>query len=1069
MAKIRDLFDKYSEELVVNSIQGRLLGEGFEKLSGSCPLEIEFMKSVEPDLLFRYKKGRDEGTLRFSPLQVLSGETFAPYPQIRGLFQLSNLDIQKKEGQINFIPSGYGRFFDGDLTIGVSELYIASRVANSRRGESVADVLRQLERDFIYESPLGDYILVESYPNKEDNKTLHGLRFSANIRLQDGKYILEKTSKRALGDIDAFCGYQLVRYPSIKLVEVGQAKEALNKIEDRTSKGDTLLSIWEEYSEREHARVRNLKEQLTHIPYTIDKNKGEHIRVLKLAPSEEQSKIFEESDSELKSSSFEDAAMQGQDTYKVESLYQKYGFTFLEVRDKDDTLAQSGELVLSDRGDEYVKKRRLRAYQKLRMGDNLLLRNLHFAIEDEAASMICVKHKSIPPLTERTKAFLKTRFGVDRLTQNQIDAIEIALNTPDVAVIQGPPGTGKSTVIAAICDRLFEEEERGKAELQDSSKLILLSAFQNDTVEHIASKVEYNGLPTVKIGKEATNSQAEELVISRMTEAMDKALQEYAPSSRMRRLSVTVKRLRDVYVEDGNIGALIQSVGALLGSLSLDKDLWDEWLDMTKSSDTGTSPNIDKQIRALRSLSTDEVSYNDSGYIEVRRLLKSGLVCTEAERCLLEQAPVAAPDEDFLKSLKSLKEKYLEELVTAPEVMSAGRRDDVISWLNDVIKVERVAEENRYTDRDTFIVANIEALREELKGMRAYMRDSILKYCDSVATTNQKAGSYEVQGSFANVILEEAARSNPLDLLIPMARACRRIILVGDQRQLPQLVEHDIVSDIVTRFDDIAEREALRSKYEESLFGVLYNNLGKATRLRRIRLTEQFRMHPAIGDFISRLYYDGELLSGMPNQAETKAHGLTTLGLQGKVMAFCDVPKLRGMEKRNMGISRECEADRVMKLVESILSDPASADLSIGIITFYAAQRELLFKKAELSGFANRGVEGYEISNNYRLLNDGRERLRIGTVDSFQGKEFDIVILSATRSNKIERKDGNIRQVFGFLVSDNRLNVAFSRAQRLLIVCGDAEMFKDEYAQTHIGGLYEFYVNETTKEYGARI
>ena len=60
MAKIRDLFDKYSEELVVNSIQGRLLGEGFEKLSGSCPLEIEFMKSVEPDLLFRYKKGRDE-------------------------------------------------------------------------------------------------------------------------------------------------------------------------------------------------------------------------------------------------------------------------------------------------------------------------------------------------------------------------------------------------------------------------------------------------------------------------------------------------------------------------------------------------------------------------------------------------------------------------------------------------------------------------------------------------------------------------------------------------------------------------------------------------------------------------------------------------------------------------------------------------------------------------------------------------------------------------------------------------------------------------------------------------
>ena len=81
-----------------------------------------------------------------------------------------------------------------------------------------------------------------------------------------------------------------------------------------------------------------------------------------------------------------------------------------------------------------------------------------------------------------------------------------------------------------------------------------------------------------------------------------------------------------------------------------------------------------------------------------------------------------------------------------------------------------------------------------------------------------------------------------------------------------------------------------------------------------------------------------------------------------------------------------------------------------------------------------------------------------------------MVILSATRSNTIERKEGNVRKVFGFLTSENRLNVAFSRAQRLLIVCGDSEMFKDEFAQTYVNGLYEFYVNQSTdKNYGARI
>lgn len=1067
MVTIRDLLRKYSEELISNCVQVNLIGEVPDKLRRDSSIEVELVKSDEYDLWFRYKEGDEDQIIRCRSEQKLDEQVFSSFPAIRGLFQLA-LDTQKKRGYVNFIPCGYGKAIEGDITIGVSDHYIASRVANSKGGSRVTSICRSLERDFIYRSPFGDYLLVESYPNKEGNKTLHGIQFSADISLQDGKYILNKTAKRALGGIDAFCGYQLIRYSHVEFVEVGLAKEALNRIEDAASRGDALLSMWREYSEREHARVRELKETLGHISYTIEKNKGGHSKVLKLSLSEEQSKLFEENDSDLKVSSFESCALQAQDTYKAEALYQKYGITFLEVRDEDDTLTPSGELVLSDRGDEYVKKRRFRAYEKLQKGDSLLLRNLHFAIEDEAEHMISIKRKYIPPLTNRTKAFLLSRFGVDRLTQNQIDAIDVALNTPDVAVIQGPPGTGKSTVIAAICDRLFEEAEIEKTESFDHSKLILLSAFQNDTVEHIASKVEHNGLPTIKIGKEATTSRAEDLVIKNMTKALDKALQEYTSSSKNQRLSIAVKRLRDVYMEDGNLEFLIQSIGEHLGDLSLDDDLRDEWQDIKKSSNVGTPAKIDKQIKALRSLSTDQVSYNDSGYIEVRRLLKSGLACSPDEYRLLEQAPVDTPDEAFLQSLQQLKDKYLEKLDFDPEVMSAGHREDVVSWLDDVIKREKTKEEND-TDLDSFVVANIEALREELMGMGAYMRDSILAYCESVATTNQKAGSYEVQGDFANVILEEAARSNPLDLLIPMARAYKRIILVGDQRQLPQLVEHDIVSDVVSQYTDIAEREAHRSKYEESLFGVLYNNLGKANQLRRIRLTEQFRMHPVIGEFISRLYYDGELQSGMSNQAEVKAHALKTLGLQGKVMAFCDVPKSCGMEKRNAGLSRECEAERVMKLVQDILSDPASANLSIGVITFYAAQRELLFMKAALRGFAKRGANGYEISDAYRLLRDGRERLRIGTVDSFQGKEFDIVILSATRSNKIERKDGNVRQVFGFLVSDNRLNVAFSRAQRLLIVCGDAEMFRDEYAQAHVGGLYEFYVNETIKEYGARI
>ena len=80
------------------------------------------------------------------------------------------------------------------------------------------------------------------------------------------------------------------------------------------------------------------------------------------------------------------------------------------------------------------------------------------------------------------------------------------------------------------------------------------------------------------------------------------------------------------------------------------------------------------------------------------------------------------------------------------------------------------------------------------------------------------------------------------------------------------------------------------------------------------------------------------------------------------------------------------------------------------------------------------------------------ERLRVGTVDAFQGKEFDIVFLAATRSNRIQPANEKMkRRKFGHLLLDNRLCVAMSRQKRLLIVVGDAAM-----ATNHVPGLQEF-------------
>ena len=175
------------------------------------------------------------------------------------------------------------------------------------------------------------------------------------------------------------------------------------------------------------------------------------------------------------------------------------------------------------------------------------------------------------------------------------------------------------------------------------------------------------------------------------------------------------------------------------------------------------------------------------------------------------------------------------------------------------------------------------------------------------------------------------------------------------------------------------------------------------------------------------------------------------------------------MEKSGKSKSRKAEAIIVIQLVKEILTDPASKDLSIGVITFYASQVTAICEEAIKAGYMERGNTGeYRINSQYQFTDDGREKLRIGSVDSFQGKEFDVVILSTVRSNKHDHMD--MQKAYGFLSLANRLNVAFSRAQKLLIVVGDGDMFNDEGAKENVEGLYEFYTNLSTNvKYGNRI
>jgi superfamily I DNA and/or RNA helicase len=344
------------------------------------------------------------------------------------------------------------------------------------------------------------------------------------------------------------------------------------------------------------------------------------------------------------------------------------------------------------------------------------------------------------------------------------------------------------------------------------------------------------------------------------------------------------------------------------------------------------------------------------------------------------------------------------------------------------------------------------AYLHDLENDPGAVREALEHYTVVLAATCQQAAGGEMravrgveEGSadFQTVIIDEAARVSPLDLFIPISMAKRRVVLVGDHRQLPHMLEPEVERDVAAAVAKGDLAQEAQDALKESLFGRLWDALQELEARdgirRTVRLDTQFRMHPVLGELVSGSFYDGKLASGM--KPEPFAHDLPGYVKDGRpcVAAWLDVPGGPGREeRRGRSKSRPSEAKRIAREVKTLIE--ADPRLTFGIIAFYKDQVGAIAEALIQEGLAARkDAGGWQIAERWRRTEDGRgERLRLGTVDSFQGKEFDVVFLSVTRSNEMPGEtDEQRRRKYGHLLLANRLCVAMSRQHRLLIVAGD--------------------------------
>ncbi|WP_342268732.1 AAA domain-containing protein [Spiroplasma endosymbiont of Aspidapion aeneum] len=286
------------------------------------------------------------------------------------------------------------------------------------------------------------------------------------------------------------------------------------------------------------------------------------------------------------------------------------------------------------------------------------------------------------------------------------------------------------------------------------------------------------------------------------------------------------------------------------------------------------------------------------------------------------------------------------------------------------------------------------------------------------------------------VIIDEASKATIIEILMPLVYG-KVLILVGDYRQLPPILklQKEDIEYVNKKTGKYYNFEEFYNTLDQSLFKEMVSaNNGSITTI----LNKQYRCHSQIADIVN-IFYDNQLITD-PKLSDKKLHGLEIFNHKGDLIisrnssvywidSTYDLGKEIAYERSEIfstSLFNENEiaitVDMVKKINDNLGDKKTKYKPSLAIISFYGLHMQKL--KSEL--------------NNIRLSNIN---LIISTVDDFQGKEADYVIVNIVRNpEKLSSTTGR-----EFLKRYERINVAFSRAKELLVIIGSIRAVANVY------------------------
>jgi len=568
-----------------------------------------------------------------------------------------------------------------------------------------------------------------------------------------------------------------------------------------------------------------------------------------------------------------------------------------------------------------------------------------------------------------------------RYNEPQLTAIRSAL-TRRLTLIQGPPGTGKTTTAASIAFGFVHQCRT----LSPHTK-VLACAFSNVGADNLAEKFLSLGLKVVRVGKPSATSES----------------------------------------------------------------LWDYTLDAAVQRDPEARKAVEnaKLITARVAATKKKVlgkGVNNKGSNSAERAKRDA--ATDAVKASIQASNVAAT--------RALREA---DVIVATSIGAADS--------------QLLAACGIYSDDD-----DDGSTKANTRNNAPYETQSTTQF----GTIREFAPDNLPPLSTPFVIIDEACQSVEPASLIPIVstNSCRSLVLLGDPCQLPPTVRSDasstgdesalsisLMSRLATTLPPpvtvTAQKDntPLETKYLEckptrqavsrvfaaggggddaSSNDVTYRRQYSGSLL----LSVQYRMHPSIAAFSSAIFYNGLLSSPLPlsrarqfprHLREKYPSGNRDISVRfvavggrnneskGAMKANEDLPAAASVsDPSNKSYRNDAEARQVVQMLTSLLSEEETFQGSIGVVTPYSSQVALI-KSMMAKDQAFR-----------TLAQSFPHEIEVKSVDAYQGRERDLIIFSAVRSNRHGR--------IGFLTDWRRMNVALTRAKNGLIVFGDADTLK---------------------------